>query len=109
MRKRRQKKAKKDAIVPPRREAIATFFKLAKKMKVLTGKIVGINRMPKTVTVETESFRRHPLYKKIVRKNKKILAHLEGPEVKLGDKVKIGETRPISKNKHFKVLEVVKE
>ncbi len=77
-------------------------------MKVLTGKIVGINRMTKTVTVEIESFRKHPLYKKIVRRSKKILVHLEGPEVKWGDKVRIGEVRPISKNKHFKVLEVVK-
>ncbi len=77
-------------------------------MKVLTGKIVGFNKMPKTVTVEIESFRKHPLYKKIVRRSKKILAHFEGQEIKIGDKVRMGETRPISQNKHFKILEVVK-
>lgn len=77
-------------------------------MKVLTGRVVMVGKIPKTATVEVKSFRPHPLYKKIVKKSKKILAHLEGIEVSLGDKVKIGETRPISKNKHFKIIEVIK-
>lgn len=77
-------------------------------MKVLIGKVVSIGKIPKTVTVEVESRRPHPLYKKIVKKSKKILTHLEEMEVKKGNVVKIGQTRPISKKKHFKVLEVLR-
>lgn len=74
--------------------------------KIFTGKIIATNQMAKTVVVETESHRPHPLYKKVMKKNKKILAHLEGLEVNVGERVKIAETRPISKRKHFKVMEV---
>ena len=76
-------------------------------MKVLTGKIVSCGKIIKTVTVEVENRRPHPLYKKVVKKNKRYLVHLEGIEVKKGDRVKIGETRPISGKKHFRVLEVL--
>lgn len=76
-------------------------------IKVLAGKVVSCGKIPKTVTVEVESRRPHPLYKKLVKKNQKFLVHLEDVEVKLGDAVKIGQTRPISKRKHFKILEVL--
>jgi small subunit ribosomal protein S17 len=75
--------------------------------KVLTGKVVDLSKIPKTVTVEVESRRPHPLYRKLVKKNQKFLVHVEDVEVKLGDVVKIGQTRPISKRKHFKILEVL--
>lgn len=78
-------------------------------MKVLTGKVTKVGKITNTVTVEIKSFRPHPLYKKIVKKSKKILAHLADMELNLGDTVKIQEVRPISKNKHFKVLEVIKD
>lgn len=74
--------------------------------KVLLGEIVVVGKSPRTVTVEVKTTHPHPLYKKLVKKNKKILADIQGIEVSLGDMVKIGETRPISKRKHFKVLEV---
>ena len=77
-------------------------------IKVLTGKVVSCGKIPKTATVEIESRRPHPLYKKLVKKNQKFLVHLEGLEVKVGDVVKIGEIRPISKRKHFKILEVLR-
>lgn len=77
-------------------------------VKVLTGKVISCGKIPKTVTVEVEVRRPHPLYKKLVKKSQKFLAHLEGPEVKVGDVVKIGEIRPISKRKHFKILEVLR-
>jgi small subunit ribosomal protein S17 len=76
--------------------------------KILTGKVIETKKMLQTVTVEITSFRRHPLYKKKVKKSRKVLAQLEGLEVEVGDLVEIGETRPISKNKHFKVLGVKK-
>ena len=76
--------------------------------KILMGKVIKGDKSTKTVVVETEFLRPHPLYKKLVKKNKKILAHLEGLEIKIGDVVRIGETRPLSKRKHFKVLEVIR-
>lgn len=75
--------------------------------KILIGKVVAV-KMPKTVTVEVQSRRPHPLYKKIVRKTKKYKVHNESFEVKVGSRVKIAETRPLSKEKHFKVAEVLK-
>ena len=76
--------------------------------KILMGKIIKEDKFKKTVTVETEFLRPHPLYKKLVKKNKKILAHIDGLEIKIGNVVRIGETRPISKRKHFKILEVIR-
>lgn len=76
--------------------------------KILTGKVVSIDKMIQTITVEITSIRRHPLYKKNIKKSRKILVQLEGLTVEVGDLVNIGETRPISKNKHFKVLGVKK-
>jgi len=76
--------------------------------KYLTGIIVSVGKIPNTVTVQLESFRKHRLYKKIVKKTSKILVDCQDSEIKLGDKVKINQTRPISKNKHFKVVGVIK-
>lgn len=76
--------------------------------KILTGKVIKADKSKKTVTVETEFLRPHPLYKKLVKKNKKILAHLDNKEVVVGNIVRIGETRPLSKRKHFKILEVIR-
>lgn len=75
--------------------------------KILIGKVVS-TKMPKTVTVEVESRQPHPLYKKIVKRVKKYKVHNENLEVQPGDRVRIQETRPISKDKHFKVIEVIK-
>jgi small subunit ribosomal protein S17 len=70
------------------------------------GVVVG-KEMKKTVTVLVERQVRHPLYKKIIRKKKKSLAHDEYEKSKLGDLVRIVETRPISKRKRWRVLEIV--
>lgn len=77
-------------------------------MKVLIGKVVSAGKIPKTATVKVESRRPHPLYKKLIKKSQKFLVHVGEVEIKLGEVVKIGECRPISKRKHFKILEVVK-
>lgn len=74
--------------------------------KVLTGKVVS-NKMQKTVVVDVETVYRHPLYQKTIFKNKRFQAHNEDMELNIGDVVRIEETRPISKNKNFKVIEKI--
>ncbi|MBI1869410.1 mitochondrial small ribosomal subunit protein uS17m [Candidatus Gottesmanbacteria bacterium] len=75
-------------------------------MKTFVGKVIRL--MPKTATLTVISLKLDPLYKKQLRRIKKIKAHCELTEVKVGSRVTISETRPISKDKHFKVTEVVK-
>ncbi len=70
------------------------------------GVVVG-KKMKKTVTVRVERQLRHPLYKKIIKRQKKFLAHDEYEKCKLGDVVRIIETRPISKRKRWRVTEIV--
>lgn len=72
--------------------------------KILLGEVVSA-KMAKTVVVKVTRIFRHPLYKKVIRKDKKYKAHNEEFSLKEGDKVKIKETRPISKEKHFQVIE----
>lgn len=76
-------------------------------MKTQTG-IVTSAKALKTVTVKVTRLWLHPVYKKRVKRSKKFLAHDE-IGVKLGDNVIIGETRPLSKRKHFKVVQVIKK
>ncbi len=75
--------------------------------KEVIGKIVSA-KMQKTVVVSIERKFRHHLYKKTIVRHKKIKAHNEDKELKVGDIVKIRETRPISKDKHFIVIERIK-
>lgn len=72
--------------------------------KTLIGRVVS-TKMEKTVVVRVERKFRHPLYKKVIFKHKKFKAHNERFNLEEGDRVKIVETRPISKEKHFKVVE----
>ncbi|HUU51806.1 MAG: 30S ribosomal protein S17 [Candidatus Aminicenantaceae bacterium] len=72
------------------------------KVGVVTG-----NKMKKTVTVLVERQVRHPLYKKIIKRRKKFLVHDEYEKCKIGDVVKIVETRPLSKKKRWRVEEIV--
>lgn len=73
---------------------------------VKTGVVVG-KKMKKTVTVLVERQMRHPLYQKIVKRRKTFLAHDEYEKCKLGDVVRIIETRPISRRKRWRVTEIV--
>lgn len=80
------------------------------RRKVFQGVVVS-DKMDKTISVEVETKTKHPLYKKLVITHKKYLAHDEKQEARIGDRVEIVETRPLSKNKNFrlaKVLEVAK-
>lgn len=74
--------------------------------KILQGKVVS-TKMQKTIVIEVVFARKHPLYKKIVRKKNRFKAHNENMAVKEGDMVKIIETRPLSGDKHFRLLEVI--
>jgi len=68
---------------------------------------VTSTKMQKTVSVEIERRFRHHFYKKVITRHKKLKVHNEGIDLKVGDKVKIAETRPLSKEKHFIVVEKV--
>ena len=74
--------------------------------KKFIGKVIS-TKMQKTVTVSVERKFTHPLYRKVIIRHKKYKAHNEDLDLKVGDWVMIEETRPISKDKHFKVIEKV--
>ncbi|HDJ23541.1 MAG: 30S ribosomal protein S17 [Candidatus Aminicenantes bacterium 4484_214] len=79
-----------------------------KKSKRITriGTVVSAN-MQKTVVVMVERQVQHPLYKKFIRRKKKYLAHDEYEKCKIGDVVRIVETRPISKRKRWRIQEII--
>ncbi len=79
-----------------------------KRVQELVGKVVSCKN-DKTITVLVETYRKHPLYGKRVKHSKKYAAHDEKNIAKVGDKVRIVATRPISKTKKFKLVEVVEE
>ena len=74
--------------------------------KTRTGKVVS-NKMQKTIVVAVEDHVRHPLYKKIVKRTYKLKAHDEKNECNIGDTVKVMETRPLSKDKRWRLVEII--
>ena len=74
--------------------------------RVLTGTVVS-DKMEKTVVVRIDRRVMHPLYKKIITRSKKYAAHDETNNLVVGDMVRIRECRPLSRNKHFEVIEKV--
>ena len=74
--------------------------------KTRTGRVVS-NKMDKTVVVAVEDHVKHPLYKKIVNRTYKLKAHDENNEYMIGDLVKVMETRPLSKDKRWRVVELI--
>ena len=79
-----------------------------KRTRELVGKVVS-NSTDKTITVLVETYKKDSLYGKRVKYSKKYAAHDEKNEAKVGDKVRIAEVRPISKTKHFRLVEVVEK
>jgi len=77
-----------------------------KGTRVATGKVVS-NKMDKTITVLIERRIKHPVYGKYITRSSKIHAHDESNQCGMGDTVTVAETRPISKSKTWKLLEVV--
>jgi small subunit ribosomal protein S17 len=78
------------------------------RIKELTGKVVSAKNN-KTITVLVETYKKDPLYGKRVKSSKKYAVHDETNKAKEGDTVRIVETRPLSKTKHFYLKEIVKE
>ena len=76
------------------------------RRKVKTGQVAS-DRMNKTVVVVVGTSRHHPFYKKLIKRNKKYKAHDENNACRTGDKVKIMETRPLSKEKRWRVIEII--
>ena len=74
--------------------------------KVRTGKVTG-NKMDKTIVVAIEEHVKHPLYNKVVKRTYKLKAHDENNECNIGDTVKVMETRPLSKDKRWRLVEIV--
>ena len=76
--------------------------------KTRVGKVVS-DKMDKTIVVAVEDHVRHPLYKQIVKRTYKLKAHDEQNECKIGDTVKVMETRPLSKDKRWRVVEIIEK
>ncbi|MBS0603770.1 MAG: 30S ribosomal protein S17 [Verrucomicrobia bacterium] len=76
------------------------------KRKVREGVVVS-TKMQKTITVKVERTIRHPTFSKVMTRAKKYYAHSENPDVQVGQKVRIIETRPMSKLKRWRLLEVL--
>ena len=79
-----------------------------KRTRELVGKVVS-DSTDKTITVLVETYKKDSLYGKRVKYSKKYAAHDAKNEAKVGDKVRIVETRPLSKNKHFRLVEIVEK
>ncbi len=76
--------------------------------KTRIGKVTS-NKMDKTITVAIEDHVEHPLYKKIVKKTYTLKAHDENNECNIGDTVKVMETKPISKDKRWRLVEIIEK
>ena len=81
-------------------------MEIASKRKVREGIVVS-TKMQKTITVKVERTIRHPEYDKVIKRAKKYYAHNEDPNVQVGQKVRIIETRPMSKLKRWRVVEIL--
>ena len=76
--------------------------------KVRTGKVTS-NKMDKTIVVAVVDNVKHPLYKKIIKRTYKLKAHDENNECRIGDTVKVMETRPLSKDKRWRLVQIVEK
>lgn len=76
--------------------------------KTRTGKVIS-NKMDKTIVVAVVNHVKHPLYGKIVKRTYKLKAHDENNECNIGDTVKVAETRPLSKDKRWRLVEIVEK
>jgi small subunit ribosomal protein S17 len=80
---------------------------MEKSRKMELEGIVSSDRMEKTVVVTIERLEKHPVFKKYIRKRRKFMAHDEKNECKTGDRVRIRECRPLSKDKCWRVVQIV--
>ena len=76
--------------------------------KTRTGKVLS-NKMDKTIVVAVVDNVKHPLYNKVVKRTYKLKAHDENNECNIGDRVKVMETRPLSKDKRWRLVEIIEK
>ena len=76
--------------------------------KTEVGRVVS-NKMDKTVVVAIEDSVKHPLYKKVIKRTVKLKAHDENNERSIGDRVRVMETRPLSKEKRWRLVEIIEK
>lgn len=76
--------------------------------KTRVGRVIS-DKMDKTIVVEVVEHVRHPLYKKYIQKTLKLKAHDEQNECRVGDKVRVMETRPLSRDKHWRLVEIIEK
>ena len=81
---------------------------MTNKRRRLSGVVIS-DKMDKTVVVRVDSTGRHPLYKKVIKTHAKFMAHDEENICSIGDKVKIAETRPLSKRKRWRVTQILEK
>jgi small subunit ribosomal protein S17 len=74
--------------------------------KTRSGKVIS-DKMDKTIVVLVETRAKHPLYKKVVRRTYKLKSHDENNECNIGDTVRVMETRPLSKDKRWRLVEII--
>ena len=78
------------------------------RRKTRIGKVVS-DKMDKTIVVAVEDRVAHPLYKKIIKRTFKLKAHDENNDCNIGDRVRVMETRPLSKDKHWRLVEIIEK
>ena len=76
--------------------------------KTLVGKVAS-DKMDKTIVVSIEDSVKHKLYNKVIKRTRRVKAHDENNECRIGDRVKIMETRPLSKDKRWRLVEIVEK
>ena len=81
---------------------------MSSNRKQLVGKVVS-NKMDKTIVVQIDELIMHPLYKKSVKRTKKVKGHDEKNECSIGDLVRVAETRPLSKEKRYRLVEIIEK
>lgn len=79
---------------------------MREQRKVLTGRVTS-DKMDKTVVVEVQRVSRHPVYRKVIRRHQRFMAHDEQNECRVGDVVRIVEARPMSRRKRWEVTEIL--
>lgn len=78
------------------------------KRKIRVGKVIG-NKMGKTAVVKVERRQQHPKFKRYIMRSKKFMVHDEQDQLQVGDKIRIIETRPLSRRKHWRLLNVIEK
>jgi len=91
----------------PNKSRLVNIFSMERNLRKEKVGVVVSNKMEKTIAVVVERKMKHPIYGKFVKKTSKFLAHDEANDCREGDMVRIAETRPLSKNKCWRLVEIL--